>query len=131
MHQLFLCFCFFPAPSPLIFVHFEQNRLKTVPFQNFFYGYLRFNRSLWTSSCIKSDRFVRTSGEKGYSKGNVFILYDGQSDSPLIPQQQTSHVQQDHPFIGGVLNSFVLPVHRWVPLMLSFRVMPYGVILDG
>ena len=74
---------------------------------------------------------MRTSGEKGYDKGNVFTRYDGQSDFPLIPQQQTSHVQQDHPHIGEVLNSFVLPVHRWVPLMLSYEVMPHGVILYG
>ena len=64
--------------------------------------------------------------EMGMPKATSCSRYDGQYVSPLIPRQQTSHVQQDHPHSGGVLNSFVLPARRWVPLLLAYRVMPSG-----
>lgn len=54
----------------------------------------------------------------GMPKATSCFRYDGQYISPIIPRQQTSHVQQDHPHFGGVLNSFVLPARRWVPLVL-------------
>ena len=54
--------------------------------------------------------------------------YDGHTVFPLSLRQQTSHVQQDHPHLDGVLNSFVLPVRRWVPLLLQYGVLPPGVI---
>ena len=47
---------------------------------------------------------------------------------PNFLWQQTSHIQQASPTSGG-LNSFVLPLHKWVPLLLQYEVMPQGVIL--
>lgn len=47
---------------------------------------------------------------------------------PNFLWQQTSHIQQALPTSGG-LNSFVLPIHKWVPLLLQYEVMPQGVIL--
>ena len=43
-------------------------------------------------------------------------------------RQQTSHIQQVHPSSRD-LNSFVLPIHKWVPLLLVCEVMPQGEIL--
>ena len=48
--------------------------------------------------------------------------------SPNFLRQQTSHIQQVHPTCGD-LNSFVLPIHKWGPLLLICKVMPQGVIL--
>lgn len=42
---------------------------------------------------------------------------------PDFLRQQTSHIQQVHPSSGD-LNSFVLPIHKWVPLLLLNKVMP-------
>lgn len=47
---------------------------------------------------------------------------------PNFLRQQTSHIQQASPTSGG-LNSFVLPIHKWVPLLLQYEVMPQGEIL--
>ena len=47
---------------------------------------------------------------------------------PNFLWQQTSHVQQVHPTRGD-LNSFVLPIHKWVPLLLICKVLPQGKIL--
>lgn len=47
---------------------------------------------------------------------------------PNFLWQQTSHIQQVSPTSGG-LNSFVLPLHKWVPLLLQYKVMPQGEIL--
>lgn len=58
----------------------------------------------------------------GMPKATSCPHYDGQYVYPLNLRQQTSHVQQDHPLFGGVLNSFVLPARRWVPLLLHYRV---------
>lgn len=66
----------------------------------------------------------------GMQKTTFCFRYDGQYISPLIPQQQTSYVQQDHPHTGEVLNSFVLPARRWVPLLLQCRVIALWNILS-
>lgn len=47
---------------------------------------------------------------------------------PSFLRQQTSHIQQASP-TSGDLNSFVLPIHKWVQLLLQYEVMPQGVIL--
>ena len=47
---------------------------------------------------------------------------------PKLLRQQTSHIQQVHP-TSGDLNSFVLPIHKWVPLLLHYEVVPQGKIL--
>ena len=47
---------------------------------------------------------------------------------PSFLRQQTSHIQQASP-TSGDLNSFVLPIHKWVKLLLQYEVMPQGVIL--
>lgn len=44
---------------------------------------------------------------------------------PNFLRQQTSHIQQASP-TSGSLNSFVLPIHKWVPLLLPHEVMPQG-----
>ena len=44
---------------------------------------------------------------------------------PNFLRQLTSHIQQVHP-TSGDLNSFVLPIHKWVPLLLLDEVMPQG-----
>ena len=43
-------------------------------------------------------------------------------------RQQTSHIQQVHPSSGD-LDSFVLSIHKWVPLLLLYEVLPQGKIL--
>lgn len=61
----------------------------------------------------------------GYASGHVFgvaIVF------PNFLRQQTSHIQQVHP-TGGGLDSFVLPIHKWVPLLLRYEVLPQGKIL--
>lgn len=61
----------------------------------------------------------------GYASGHVLrvaIVF------PNFLRQQTSHIQQVHP-TSGDLNSFVLPIHKWVPLLLLNEVMPQGIIL--
>lgn len=58
----------------------------------------------------------------GYASGHVFgvaIVF------PNFLRQQTSHIQQVHP-TGGGLNSFGLPIHKWVPLLLRYEVLPQG-----
>ena len=47
---------------------------------------------------------------------------------PKLLWQLTSHIQQVHP-TSGDLNSFVLPIHKWVPLLLGYEVVPQGEIL--
>lgn len=47
---------------------------------------------------------------------------------PNFLWQQTSHIQQASPTSRG-LNSFVLHLHKWVPLLLQYEVMPQGEIL--
>lgn len=44
---------------------------------------------------------------------------------PKLLRQLTSHIQQVHP-TSGDLNSFVLPIHKWVPLLLPNEVVPQG-----
>lgn len=44
---------------------------------------------------------------------------------PNFLRQLTSHIQQVHP-TSGDLNSFVLPIHKWVPLLLPNEVGPHG-----
>lgn len=61
----------------------------------------------------------------GYAGGHVFGVT---IVSPNFLRQQTSHIQQVHP-TSGDLNSFVLPIHKWVPLLLTSEVMPQGIIL--
>ena len=61
----------------------------------------------------------------GYASGHVLcvaIVF------PNLLWQQTSHIQQVHPTRGD-LNSFVLPIHKWVPLLLRYEVLPQGKIL--
>ena len=61
----------------------------------------------------------------GYASGHVLrvaIVF------PNFLRQQTSHIQQVHP-TSGDLNSFVLPIHKWVPLLLQYKVLPQGLIL--
>ena len=55
-----------------------------------------------------------------YASGHVFCVA---IVLPNFLRQQTSHVQQVHPTHGD-LNSFVLPIHKWVPLLLLNKVMP-------
>ena len=47
---------------------------------------------------------------------------------PKLLRQKTSHIQQVHP-TSRDLNSFVLPIHKWVPLLLHYKVVPQGKIL--
>lgn len=47
---------------------------------------------------------------------------------PKLLRQQTSHIQQVHP-TSRDLNSFVLPIHKWMPLLPLYEVMPQGRIL--
>ena len=44
---------------------------------------------------------------------------------PNFLRQLTSHIQQVHP-TSGELNSFVLPIQKWVPLLLPNEVGPHG-----
>lgn len=79
---------------------------------------------MWTKSA--SDEVHLCSFQKnGYASGHV--LRCGLC-LPNLLRQQTSHIQQASP-TSGVLNSFVLPIHKWVPLLLFSEVKPQGEIL--
>lgn len=70
--------------------------------------------------CIRA--FFRKMGTPVDTSCVVAIVF------PKLLWQLTSHIQQVHP-TSGDLNSFVLPIHKWVPLLLRYEVVPQGEIL--
>ena len=63
--------------------------------------------------------------KNGHASGHVLCCG---LNLPNFLRQQTSHIQQASP-TSGSLNSFVLPIHKWVPLLLLHEVIPQGEIL--
>ena len=94
------------------------------------------------SSFLSGKRTIRTFWECGrnqHQMKHICVVYrkigtpvDTSCDVAIVfPNflwQQTSHIQQASP-TSGDLNSFVLPIHKWMPLLLHNEVMPQGQIL--
>ena len=110
------------SPSPNIFGDIAQNKSRKRLFWNFSLGLSTAPTGSGHDSTSNLQVSCPPQTEMGMPKATSCSRYDGQYISPLIPRQQTSHVQQDHPRSGGVLNSFVLPARRWVPPLLQYRV---------
>lgn len=80
--------------------------------------FFNITQSQWTSTYIKSHRIVRLTGVNGYAKGSALLALLRPCVKPTSPVAANLPCLTGSSALGGVLNSFVLPVLSWVPLML-------------
>ena len=103
---------------PKYFCAIVPNCSQTRFLRQLFNTFLNIIQSQWTSTCVNSHQIVRFTGTNGYAKGNVLLALWRPCIKPTPPASANLPCLTGSSAHGGVLNSFVLPVHSWVPRML-------------